>query len=87
MKFRSTVIGEYTTQDIDSSRSIYNTTVVSYQAPSSASNKSDYATGETLTQSKSDSGVLNRTFVILIKIFWVVDIFYSHISRYVYIYA
>lgn len=56
MKFGSTVVGEYTTQDMDSSSSIYNTNLVSYQAPSSVSSRSDYATGETLISSKSDSG-------------------------------
>ncbi|XP_022287751.1 uncharacterized protein LOC111100313 [Crassostrea virginica] len=41
---------------------------VSYQAPSSSPNKTDYATREISTSSVSDSGDLNITFVILIKI-------------------
>ena len=57
VKFGSTVVvGEYNTHDMDSSSSIYNTTVVSYQAPPSAPSRYDYATGETLTSSESDSG-------------------------------
>ena len=65
---------------MDPSSDVYNTTVFSYQAPPSEPRRSEYATGETLTSSGSDSGDLNRTFEILIKIFWVVDVL--SISRY-----
>ena len=74
--FESTVVGEHTTHDMDPSIDIYNTTVFSYQAPPSVPSRYDHATGETLTSNESDSGDLNRTFVILIKIFWVVDILF-----------
>ena len=74
--FESTVVGDHTTQDMDPSSAIYNTTVFSYQAPSSAPSRSDYATGETLNSSGSDSGDLNRTFEILIKISGVIDVLF-----------
>ncbi|XP_078316188.1 uncharacterized protein LOC144620185 isoform X2 [Crassostrea virginica] len=53
----SSVVGDHTTQDMDPSSVIYNTTVFSYQAPSSAPSRSDYATGETLNSSGSDSDI------------------------------
>ena len=61
---------------MDPSSDVYNTTVFSYQAPPSVPSRYDHATGETLTSNESDSGDLNRTFVILIKIFGVVDILF-----------
>lgn len=66
---------------MDPSSGIYNTTASSHQAPPSAPSRSDYATGDTLTSGKSDSGDLNRTFVNLIKIFGVVDILFIRIFQ------
>ena len=71
MKLESTVGGGYTTKEMSG---IYNTTFFSYQASRSAPSKSDNTTLENVTPSQTDSGDFNRTLIILINIFGIVDI-------------
>ncbi|XP_078316194.1 uncharacterized protein LOC111099618 [Crassostrea virginica] len=73
VKFEPSVVGEYTTQETYPSSGFYNATVFRYQVSTSAPNKSEYTTRE--SWSKSVSGDLKGTLVILIKLFGVVDIF------------
>ena len=74
MKLESTVGGGYTTKEMYPSSGIYNTTVFSYQVSRSSPSKSENTTLENVTSSQTDSGDFNRTLIILIKIFGIVDI-------------
>ena len=67
------------------STGIYNTTVFSYQVSTLAPGKSDYTTIENLTSRETESGDLNRTLVILIKVLGEGEILFICIYIYAYL--
>ena len=85
VNLQSTVVGGFTTQGMYPSTGIYNTTVFSYQVSTSAPSKSNNTTIETPTSRKTESGDLNRTLVILIKVLGKGNILLICINIYVYL--